>query len=51
MMDDDDGVLQGCLTCSQILIVSGSMPSTRSIPAIKFAKSGWVGGFSSADLF
>jgi hypothetical protein len=41
-MDDDD-VLGGSLTRSQTLIVLESMPSTRSIPAIRsLGLGGWV---------
>jgi hypothetical protein len=43
MVEDDVGVLRGRLTRSQTLIVSESMPSTRSIPAIRsLGVGGWV---------
>jgi hypothetical protein len=42
-MLDDDEVLRGSLTHSQIFIMSESMPSTQSIPAIRsLGVSGWV---------
>ena len=41
MLEDDVGVLRGSLTRSQTMIVSESMPSTRSSPAIR---SRGVGG-------
>jgi hypothetical protein len=38
-----EGVVRGRLTRSQTLIVSESMPSTRSIPAIRpLGVGGWV---------
>jgi hypothetical protein len=43
MLDEDGGVLRGHLTHSQTLIVSESIPSTGSIPAIKsLGVGGWV---------
>jgi hypothetical protein len=42
-MLDEDEVLRGRLTRSQTLIMSESMPSTRSIPAIRsLGVGGWV---------
>jgi hypothetical protein len=42
-MLEGDEVMRGRLTRSQILIVSESMPSTRSIPAIRsLGVGGWV---------
>jgi hypothetical protein len=42
-MLDGDEVMRGHLTRSQILIVSESMPSTRSIPVIRsLGVGGWV---------
>jgi hypothetical protein len=42
-MLEDDVVLRGSLTRLQTLIVSESMPSTRSIPAIRsLGVGGWV---------
>jgi hypothetical protein len=50
MLDKDGGVLRGRLTRSQTLIVSESMPSTRSSPAIKsLGVGGWVGGWVSSS--
>jgi hypothetical protein len=42
-MLEGDKVLRGCLTRSQTVIVSESMPSTQSIPAIRsLGVGGWV---------
>jgi hypothetical protein len=45
-MLDGDEVMRERLTCSQILIVSKSMASTRSIPAIRSLR---VGGWDSVN--
>jgi hypothetical protein len=46
-----DEVMQGRLTHSQILIVSESMPSTRSIPAIRsLGVGGWVSDDKSVSI-